>query len=407
MEYVDGSDLRALLKATPHGRLKLPIALHIISEVLRGLEAVHGATDGEGVPRRIVHRDVSPANVLLDRAGLVKLGDFGIAHATSRLTQTRNGAVKGKLRYMAPEQLKAQPVDHRVDLYAVGVMLLEALFGSEACEPRRMSSHGPVFVWERARAPRNLPGDVADILDRALAIDPARRYPNAGAFRRDDAAALHHRAPGYSSTELAADIDAIAAEAHAAASDNTELATSPGESPFDVSDSSALFFEEQKPTVPFRPVPAELVLPSTAPFPQVEAERYVAPPDSGQIALLRGRPWKKVALAGAVTAAAVLSIVLAIALGSASSAAAPPLAAAPVAPRAPVVPVSRPATGTLDVEGPRGSLVMIGTTAYPPAPCRLELPAGHYQVKVRRGKRMRFVTRSVEILPGAAVTLRI
>ncbi len=81
-----------------------------------------------------MHRDVSPANVLVDDTGAVKLGDFGIAHASGRLTRTRVGSVKGKSRYMAPEQLPGQPVDHRADLYAVGVTLYEAMLGAVARE---------------------------------------------------------------------------------------------------------------------------------------------------------------------------------------------------------------------------------------------------------------------------------
>ena len=113
MEYVDGTALRSLLRGVPGGKIKLTTALYVVGEVLRGLFAVHSAVDRAGAPRKIIHRDVSPANVLLDRSGMVKLGDFGIAHASSRITRTRPGAVKGKLRYMAPEQLIGQPVDHR------------------------------------------------------------------------------------------------------------------------------------------------------------------------------------------------------------------------------------------------------------------------------------------------------
>jgi serine/threonine protein kinase len=221
MEYVDGADLRSRVRATPAGRLPLEPALFVAVEVLRGLEAVHNAVDGDGRPRRIVHRDVSPANVLVSKAGVVKLGDFGIAHATSRLTRTRNGAVKGKLRYMAPEQVQARAVDGRADLYAVGVVLCELLLGPAFCEPRpsqrRLTDLGPTFVWSRARAVREHPGvvpeDVLGILDRALAENPAQRFADAAEFRRVLVSALHRRQPGFGPEDLARVLDGLGREA--------------------------------------------------------------------------------------------------------------------------------------------------------------------------------------------------
>jgi serine/threonine-protein kinase len=205
MELIDGSDLRALLKT--RRTLPLGAALFIACEVLRGLAAVHDAVDENGICRRIVHRDVSPANVLVGKSGIVKLGDFGIAHASSRLTRTRNGVLKGKLKYMAPEQLSAGKVDHRVDLYAVGVMLVEMLVGD--CLPRKMTLCGPVFAWS-PRLAASLPPDVAQILERTLAEDPERRFAGAEELRQKLAAALHQRHPGYGADELARDLAAPA-----------------------------------------------------------------------------------------------------------------------------------------------------------------------------------------------------
>src|SRR4029077_6375356 len=117
------------------------------------------AVDDRGKPRRIVHRDVSPANVMVDENGSVKLGDFGIAHASGRLTRTRVGSVKGKSRYMAPEQLTGQPVDHRADLSAVGVTLCEALLGAVARESSYPTPLGPMFTWPARLPPNALPSD--------------------------------------------------------------------------------------------------------------------------------------------------------------------------------------------------------------------------------------------------------
>jgi serine/threonine-protein kinase len=207
MEYVDGSDLRSILRAAPGGKLGCAAALHLVAEVLRGLHAVHTATDRGGVPRRIVHRDVSPANVMVDRSGAVKLGDFGIAHASHRLTRTRNGAVKGKLRYMAPEQWSGAVVDHRADVYAAAMVLCEALLGDAGCEPRSQTPYGPVFAWSAAAAAR-LPADVAALLGRALASRPSARFADAAAFRGAVVEALARRAPGYGAEELARDLAA-------------------------------------------------------------------------------------------------------------------------------------------------------------------------------------------------------
>jgi serine/threonine-protein kinase len=324
MEYVDGADLRSTVRATPEGRLPLEPALFVAIEVLRGLEAVHEAVDGDGRPRRIVHRDVSPANVLVARRGTVKLGDFGIAHATSRLTRTRNGAVKGKLRYMAPEQVQARAVDGRADLYAVGVVLCELLLGPAFCEPRpsqrRMTDLGPTFVWSRARAVREQPGvvpdDVLAILDHALAERPERRYSDAASFRRDLVYALHRRHPGYGAEDLAAAIEALKSDALA-----LQLAEQPGIVPEIVTErqqvtppailgaspamplplvnsasgrtplplppppvgaawiasparNEGLYEEEQRPTIPVQSAPAPLL---AQPMPRGAAGGYAAP----------------------------------------------------------------------------------------------------------------------------------
>jgi serine/threonine-protein kinase len=272
MEYVDGFDLRSLLRRMPGGRVKLQTSLYLVSEVLRGLHAVHTAVDRQGTPRKIIHRDVSPANVLIDRSGVVKLGDFGIAHASSRITRTRPGAVKGKLRYMAPEQLVAQPVDHRADLYAIAIVLVEMLLGADACEPKRMTAFGPVFSWTRARG-QGLPPDVLDILDKALADRPNDRYRDAAAFRRDLAAALHRRAPGYGAEDLARDLDLVTVE-RAAVSLMTEERTdiSPHGAPkHDHGDSEPLQLEKPFERPPMdATVRARKVAPQPPPPPSVE-----------------------------------------------------------------------------------------------------------------------------------------
>ncbi|MCS6912755.1 MAG: protein kinase [Myxococcales bacterium] len=195
MEYIDGIDLRSVEKRHAGGQVPVEPLLYIMAEVLRGLEAIHTACGLDGEPLRIVHRDVTPSNVLLTRTGAVKLADFGIAHATGRLTQTRHGAVKGKTRYMAPEQLDGKGIDHRTDLFSAGVVLLEALLGREGADAWHATPMGPIFKLP-VRLPPEVPPDLAAILGRALAAAPADRYETAGEFRRDVLAALQVRTLG-------------------------------------------------------------------------------------------------------------------------------------------------------------------------------------------------------------------
>lgn len=193
MEYVDGIDLRSVERRHERGRVPEEPLLYIIAEVLRGLWAIHQARDAAGQPRQIVHRDVTPSNVLITRSGSVKLADFGIAHATGRLTHTRHGAVKGKTRYMAPEQLDGRTIDHRTDLFAVGVVLLEALLGRDAAEAWHATAMGPIFKIP-VRLPPSMDADVRAVLTRALHPSTDERYQDAAEFRRDVLKLLQARA---------------------------------------------------------------------------------------------------------------------------------------------------------------------------------------------------------------------
>src|SRR5262249_50030687 len=130
MEYVDGPDLAAVALAARARGEALPTGLSawIMRDVARGLHYAHERRAEDGTPLEIVHRDVSPGNVLLSFDGVVKLGDFGIAKA--RLVSGGDeGAIKGKFAYMSPEQARTDAVDHRADLYSLGVLLGELLAG--------------------------------------------------------------------------------------------------------------------------------------------------------------------------------------------------------------------------------------------------------------------------------------
>jgi serine/threonine-protein kinase len=403
MEHVDGADLRALLKRAPHHKLSASAGLYIVAEVLRGLSAVHGAVDDAGLPRRIVHRDVSPANVMISKGGVVKLGDFGIAHASSRLTHTRNGAVKGKLKYMAPEQLEGpRLVDHRADLFAAGVMLCEILLGDAACEPRKMTPYGMAFSWT-PRLGSWLPRDVAPIVERALAEDPARRFCDAREFRRQLVNALTRRAPGYGAEELAQELAALdegfLSEAPTITSGAIELHTDYGS---ETSPELELKVTEPHPVLRTAPRPSPPPLPEPMPM----AEPFTAP--SQKIDLRHPLFTRRTAVITVGAAGAAALAVAALLLGGASSAAAPTATALaihdPPSVRAPA-PSRRVPTGTLSVDAPSDASLVIGSTVY--AAGRLELPPGEYQVLLKRHSRSRGYFRRVTIAAGEVTAIKL
>ena len=131
LEYVESLSLAQLLAAAyaADELLPPPVVSRIMSDALAGLHAAHEAVDMRGASLHVVHRDVSPHNILVDTHGMSSIIDFGIAKAASRLATTGSGEFKGKVRYMAPEQVRQQPVDRRADVFSAGVVLYEALTG--------------------------------------------------------------------------------------------------------------------------------------------------------------------------------------------------------------------------------------------------------------------------------------
>ncbi|MGD0530409.1 MAG: serine/threonine-protein kinase, partial [Polyangiaceae bacterium] len=131
MEYLDGQSLHRIVARGRRTAVVFPqhFQLYVLMELLEGLQYAHGVTDFDGTPMRLVHRDVSPQNVLVTYDGLVKILDFGIAKALDSSNDTRTGMLKGKVAYMAPEQASGEPLDGRADVFAVGAMLWEAAVG--------------------------------------------------------------------------------------------------------------------------------------------------------------------------------------------------------------------------------------------------------------------------------------
>jgi len=184
MELVEGCDLAALFKAHAGAALPLPAVAWVFQELLEALGYVHGLADAGGKPLGLVHRDISPHNVLLGRAGEVKLADFGIATASAR---AHDEGVKGKFAYMAPEQARGERLDARADLYAVGAMLYEALAGRRA-QPTRETQvmldaarRGAIEPLEEV-SPDVHPA-LAAVVGRAVSADPDDRFPDAATFR--------------------------------------------------------------------------------------------------------------------------------------------------------------------------------------------------------------------------------
>jgi serine/threonine-protein kinase len=188
MEYLDGQTYRVLQARAAQAPLPLHEELRILSEVARGLQYAHDLKDFHGAPLGVVHRDVSPANVFVTYDGQVKLIDFGIAKTHDAGHETRVGLIKGKLNYIAPEQLRGDPLDGRADVFALGVMLWEAVTG------RRFA--GGAGVTEVAKVHARIKGDepnvrdakpdvseeLATIIDRAIALERDQRFSDAASF---------------------------------------------------------------------------------------------------------------------------------------------------------------------------------------------------------------------------------
>jgi serine/threonine protein kinase len=209
MEHVDGVDLRQLLEASLGAGVPLSLAnaLYIAIDVCAALHYAHERRDADDAPLGIIHRDVSPSNVLISHEGGVKICDFGIAKAATRSEVTQAGVVKGKFSYMSPEQCTNAPLDRRSDVFALGILLYELttrthLFtGANDYEVMRQIVDGPI-PRPSTRVP-GYPPELEAIVMRALAQHPADRYPTARALQSDLEELARERKLAMSSTHLA------------------------------------------------------------------------------------------------------------------------------------------------------------------------------------------------------------
>jgi serine/threonine-protein kinase len=196
MEWVDGDSLQELDRAAERAgdSLPIPVLIRVIADACAGLHAAHELADSRGRSLNVVHRDVSPHNVLISCKGVVKVIDFGVVKARRRTTEeTTTGTIKGKLQYMAPEQALGQPVDRRADIWAVGATLYRLL-------ARRPVFRGssPLSTFKRLTSasppeplPAHVPRALSTIVLKALAFEPERRYASAAELGAALEALLH------------------------------------------------------------------------------------------------------------------------------------------------------------------------------------------------------------------------
>ncbi|RKG56595.1 serine/threonine protein kinase [Corallococcus sp. AB011P] len=210
MEFVDGQPLHRVLKRAQRsdlGRMPIPIAVFIAMEMCRGLHYAHTRTDGSGRPLGIVHRDISPDNVLLGYEGQVKIVDFGIAKAQLiRGISTEPGVVKGKFHFFSPEQARGEGVDARTDVWSTGVVLYELLCGKLPVEGPPavvLSRVGNGEIPSPATLLPDLPKELNDIVMKALTPDRQRRFDSSHAFGDALTAFLYANFPRFSSMSLA------------------------------------------------------------------------------------------------------------------------------------------------------------------------------------------------------------
>jgi serine/threonine protein kinase len=209
MEYVDGRPLnRIMQRVDERGMMTIPIeaALYIMSEVAKGLDHAHKQKDARGFPMQIIHRDVSPQNVLISYQGDVKLIDFGIARAEGRIAQTNQGVIKGKLRYLAPEIAAGEEPDHRADVYCCGIVLFEMLTGEAMYAPKTDLEALEMASQARARSPRSRNPNVSEELDelvmKALRRDRGDRYQHAKDLHLELRRFLNEHYPAYAASDL-------------------------------------------------------------------------------------------------------------------------------------------------------------------------------------------------------------
>ena len=239
MEYIHGKDLRVLTRKAKERNLQLPLeyALYITCRICSGLDYSHNIKDLQGNPLGLIHRDISPQNILVTYQGEVKIVDFGIAKAAKKSADTKEGLIKGKVCYMSPEQAAGKAIDNRSDIFSTGILLYEMVTGE------RMFQGSDMEVLERVRKADfepaenivpDLPSEVSKILSRALAKGVTRRYKSCAQMLADleeclTAFPVRPSAEGLSQYMKELFVEEIAAEATALQRTEIKLSALKGE----------------------------------------------------------------------------------------------------------------------------------------------------------------------------------
>ena len=208
MEYVEGKTLSQIMKRLKNQdkRMPVPHAVSICAEIAGGLDYMHRKTDESGHPLNIVHRDISPQNVIVSTAGTVKIIDFGIAKAKTKISTTDSGILKGKFAYMSPEHAEGERLDHRTDIFSLGIILHELLTGQRLFKGK----NNPETIKKVKKAKVPVPSEVRSAIPRALdeivlkalQRDRDKRYPSAHDLAQDLTKFLITRHPEFSPRDL-------------------------------------------------------------------------------------------------------------------------------------------------------------------------------------------------------------
>ncbi len=243
MEYVDGKDLRSILKMGRDRSYPLPVelSLFIASRIANALDYAHRRGSGDATELNLVHRDVSPQNILISWEGDIKLCDFGVAKAATKVSTTMSGALKGKLQYMSPEQAWGKKVDRRSDIFALGAVLFEMLTGLPLFE-----GENDMTILEKVRdglveppSARNtdVPRKVDQIVLKALAKNAQDRYQNASEFEKDLLSVLYGYQPSPGPADLAIYVHRLLETPPSTGDDDIDAAFAAAQQPLEVTPS--------------------------------------------------------------------------------------------------------------------------------------------------------------------------